>query len=123
MLSDYPIFFDETELKIKRTRWTRSYENLSNVNETEAGTDNEEVLRKGKAVIGAEFVCSDRWAAILTAFNDKLSIQVKFYDIKSRQYVTLKMRMNGLNVNEIEDSERVPNTNGLYIVSFDLVEF
>lgn len=123
MLSSYPIYFDNTELTIRRVRWSRGYENLANVSETEAGTDDVEVIRKGKAVIGAEFNCSDRWASILSAFNDQQSIQVRFYDIKTKDYVTLKMRMEDLNIDEVQDSDRVSGTNGLYIVTFNLVEF
>lgn len=123
MLSNYPIYFDNTELTIRRVRWSRGYENLANVSETEAGTDDVEVIRKGKAVIDAQFNCSDRWASILSAFNDQQSIQVRFYDIKTKDYVTLKMRMEDLNIDEVQDSDRVSGTNGLYIVSFSLVEF
>ena len=123
MLSSYPIYFDNTELTIRRIQWSRGYENLANVSETEAGTDDVEVIRKGKAVIGAAFNCSDRWASILSAFNDQQSIQVRFYDIKTKDYVTLKMRMEDLNIDEVQDSDRVSGTNGLYIVTFNLVEF
>lgn len=123
MLSSYPIYFDNTEITIRRVQWSRGYENLANVSETEAGTDDVEVIRKGKAVIGAAFNCSDRWASILSAFNDQQSIQVRFYDIKTKDYVTLKMRMEDLNIDEVQDSDRVSGTNGLYIVSFSLVEF
>jgi len=123
MLSSYPIYFDNTEISIRKIKWVRSYNNLANVSETEAGTDDVEVIRKGKAVIDAQFYCSDRWASILSAFNDQQSIQVRFYDIKTKDYVTLKMRMDGLEIEEVQNSDRVANTNGLYIVSFDLVEF
>lgn len=123
MLSNYPIYFDNTEISIRKIKWVRSYNNLANVSETEAGTDDVEVIRKGKAVIGAAFNCSYRWASILSAFNDQQSIQVRFYDIKTKDYVTLKMRMDGLEIDEVQNSDRVANTNGLYIVSFDLVEF
>lgn len=123
MLSSYPIYFDNTELTIRRVQWSRGYENLANVSETEAGTDDVEVIRKGKTVIGAAFNCSDRWASILSAFNDQQSIQVRFYDIKTKDYVTLKMRMEDLNIDEVQDSDRVSGTNGLYIVTFNLVEF
>lgn len=123
MLSSYPIYFDNTALTIRRIQWSRGYENLANVSETEAGTDDVEVIRKGKAVIGAAFNCSDRWASILSAFNDQQSIQVRFYDIKTKDYVTLKMRMEDLNIDEVQDSDRVSGTNGLYIVTFNLVEF
>lgn len=123
MLSNYPIYFDNTELTIRRVQWSRGYENLANVSETEAGTDDVEVIRKGKTVIGAAFNCSDRWASILSAFNDQQSIQVRFYDIKTKDYVTLKMRMEDLNIDEVQNSDRVSGTNGLYIVSFNLVEF
>lgn len=123
MLSNYPIYFDNTEITIRRVQWSRGYENLANVSETEAGTDDVEVIRKGKTVIGAAFNCSDRWASILSAFNDQQSIQVRFYDIKTKDYVTLKMRMEDLNIDEVQYSDRVSGTNGLYIVSFSLVEF
>jgi len=123
MLSNYPIYFDNTELTIRRVQWSRGYDNLENVSETEAGTDDVEVIRKGKTVIGAAFNCSDRWASILSAFNDQQSIQVRFYDIKTKDYVTLKMRMEDLNIDEVQDSDRVSGTNGLYIVSFNLMEF
>lgn len=123
MLSSYPIYFDNTEITIRRVQWSRGYENLANVSETEAGTDDVEVIRKGKTVIGAAFNCSDRWASILSAFNDQQSIQVRFYDIKTKDYLTLKMRMEDLNIDEVQDSDRVSGTNGLYIVSFNLVEF
>jgi len=123
MLSNYPIYFDNTELTIRRVQWSRGYDNLENVSETEAGTDDVEVIRKGKTVIGAAFNCSDRWASILSAFNDQQNIQVRFYDIKTKDYVTLKMRMEDLNIDEVQDSDRVSGTNGLYIVSFNLVEF
>lgn len=123
MLSNYPIYFDNTEISIRKIKWVRSYNNLANVSETEAGTDDVEVIRKGKAVIGAAFNCSDRWASILSAFNDQQSIQVRFYDIKTKDYVTLKMRMEDLDIDEVQDSDRVGGTNGLYIVSFNLVEF
>ena len=123
MLSNYPIYFDNTELTIRRVQWSRGYDNLENVSETEAGTDEVEVIRKGKTVIGAAFNCSDRWASILSAFNDQQNIQVRFYDIKTKDYVTLKMRMEDLNIDEVQDSDRVSGTNGLYIVSFNLVEF
>lgn len=123
MLSNYPIYFDNTEISIRKIKWARSYNNLANVSETEAGTDDVEVIRKGKTIIGAEFNCSDRWASILSAFNDQQSIQVRFYDIKTKDYVTLKMRMEDLNIDEVQDSDRVSGTNGLYIVSFSLVEF
>lgn len=123
MLSSYPIYFDNTEITIRRVQWSRGYENLANVSETEAGTDDVEVIRKGKTVIGAAFNCSDRWASILSAFNDQQSIQVRFYDIKTKDYLALKMRMEDLNIDEVQDSDRVSGTNGLYIVSFNLVEF
>lgn len=123
MLSNYPIYFDNTEIKIRRGNWTRAYNNLANVSETEAGTDDVEVIRKGKTTIRAQFNCTSFWASTLSAFNDQQSIQVRFYDIKTKAYVTLKMRMEDLEVDEVENTDRIETTNGLYIVSFDLVEF
>lgn len=121
--TDYPVYFDDIELKIRRLQWGRDYENISNEYQTEDGHDDVEVIRKGKAVIRASFQVSDVWASILAEFNDKPFFSVRFYDVKTKDYTTLTMRMDGLSIDEEPYSDTVSSSNGLYTVSFDLLEF
>ena len=120
---DYPIYFDETEIAIKHLQWNRSFVNISNSFQTEDGHDNVEVIRRGKTTISAQFRCMDEWVSILSAFNAQPSINVKFYDVVSQDYVTLVMHMENLSVQEIRRSDRLSVTNGTYNVSFSLQEF
>ena len=120
---DYPIFFDETEIEIKHLSWNRSYSNILNTQQTEDGHDDVEVIRRGKSTISASFRCTDEWVSILAEFNSHPSIDVRFYDVVTKDYVTLEMRMESLSVQEIRNSDRLTVTNGTYNVSFSLVEF
>lgn len=121
--TDYPIYFDTTEITIRHRQWNRVYSNVLNINQTEDGHDDVEVIRLGKATIAAQFRCTDTWAATLAAFNDQPSIAVKYYDVVTKAYVTMNMRMDNLSVREIKGSDRLSATNGVYDVSFNLVEF
>lgn len=121
--NDYPIYFDETAITIKDRRWNRSYVNIVNQNQTEDGHDDIEIIRSGKSTISAWFRCMDEWASVLAAFNSHPSINVKFYDVATKAYVTLVMRMDGLTIQKVIGSENLSVTNGVYDVSFNLVEF
>lgn len=121
--TDYPIYFDTTAITIKHRRWNRTYGNILNINQTEDGHDDVEVVRKGKSTISAWFRCTDTWVSTLVAFNDEPSFIVKFYDVKTKAYVDLTVRMEGLTVQEIIGSDRLSATNGIYDVAFNLVEF
>lgn len=121
--TDYPTYFDDTEIAIKCLQWDRSFYNVLNINQTENGVDDIEVIRKGKSTISASYQCSDFWAAKLAAFDELPSFMVYFYDVKTKDYTTLTVYMDGLSVEQVPDSDKTPGTNGLYTVSFNLVEF
>lgn len=123
LYSDYPLFFNNTEIVPTRQNWSLNYYNIQNVHMTDAGYDDYEVIRRGRVEISASFQCTDRWAAILTRFNDHTMIDVKYYDIATKGYVTRTMHMEDLSVQEVRNSEKVQETNGLYVVSFSLLEF
>jgi hypothetical protein len=119
---DFPIYFDDTKL-FWPVKWDESYEVIESKNTTEAGTDQIIVTRYDKLSVSASFQCSDRWAAVFAAFRDKDSIAVKLYDLKSRGYKTRTMRIRNFKSGPEKNSEKLPGTNGLYTVSFDLLEF
>jgi hypothetical protein len=122
MLSNYPIYFDETKLFTPES-WEESYAVVESTNQTEAGTDQVIVTRYDKLSVSASFQCSSRWAATFAAFRDKDSIAVKLYDLKEQGYKTRTMRMRNFKTGPEKNSEKTKGTNGLYTVSFDLQEF
>lgn len=121
--SDYPIYFDQTEIKARPTVWDEVRENLGEISQTEDGRDHVEYIRFGKTTISAAFNCSDRWAAIFSAFSGQPAIDVKYYDLTSKQYITRIMRMEGFTASLALYSDRTEESNGLYAVAFDLVEY
>jgi hypothetical protein len=122
MLSEYPIYFDDTKL-FSPASWEESFAVVESTNQTEAGTDQVIVTRYDKLSVSASFQCSSRWAAKFAEFRDKDSIQVKLYDLKTQDYKTRMMRMRNFKPGLEEHSEKTKGTNGLYTVSFDLEEF
>jgi len=121
--TDYPVYINNTEIKAKCISWARDYENIEITNQTEDGHDDVEVVRRGKRSIYAGFQCSDYWASILTEFNDEPILEVRFYDVKTKDYITLEMRMDDLRDDLVDNSDKLQSSNGLYIVTFNLIEF
>lgn len=120
---DFPVIFDDTEINVHFTQWSETLDNITNERETEEGTDDVEVIRTGKATITASAQCTDRWAGIFESFNNAGAIQVKTYSARTKGYITREMRMVGYSSELVEYSDRIESTNGLYYVSFDLVEY
>ena len=122
MLSEYPIIFDGTE-HFTPDSWEESYDVIENTNQTEAGTDQVVVTRYDKLSVSASFKCTSRWASIFAEFRDQDSIEVEIYDLKTQGYKTRTMRMRNFKTGPEKNSEKTKDTNGLYVVSFDLTEF
>jgi hypothetical protein len=121
--TDYPIYINSTEIKARCISWARDYENIEITNQTEDGHDDVDVVRRGKCSIYAGFRCSDFWASILAEFNDEPILEVRFYDVKTKDYITLEMRMDDLSVELVDNSDMLQSSNGLYTVTFNLIEF
>lgn len=119
---DYPIYFNDTKI-FWPAKWDESYDVVESTNKTEAGTDQVIVTRYNKLSVTASFNCSDSWVAKLSEFRDKDSIEVKIYDLKTKGYKTRKMRIRNFKSSPKSNSEKLKDTNGLYAVSFDLIEF
>ncbi len=122
MLKDFPVRFDETEI-IQWSKWEEEREVIENTYETEAGTDQVDVVRYGKLTVSCEYRCHSEWLRIFTDFSEHDSIQVTLYDAKLLTSTTKTMRIRDFKTKPIEFSENVQDTNGVWNVSFKLEEF
>ena len=119
---DFPVLFNNVAIKGTCLMWERGYTNISNSNMTEAGTDDVEVIRRGKTTIAAEFQCSDFWASKIAAYNALQQFEAKFYDVVTKTYTTMTVRMDGLIVTQLQNSDAL-ESNGAYDLRFNLLEF
>ena len=87
--------------------------------ETEAGTTQRDIVRSGVASISVSFQVSAGWLKKLTAYKQKKSIQVKFFDPGSLSVKETAMFVDGYKV----DLEKDTSYQGLWKVSFTLKEF
>lgn len=120
---DYPIMFDGAEIKVDFSQWDESLNNIVNERETEAGTDSVDVIRFGKRTVTCSAACSARWCGIFENYNSQLVIKVKYYDPAASDYVLRDMRMANFSKSLVLNSDTLEKSNGLYNVSFDLVEY
>lgn len=120
---DFPIYFNNIEIEIPHLAWQIGYANIIVINETEAGTDDVEYTRFGKTTIRAQFRCMDEWTSFFVSCNSLPGFDVRYYDIEEKQYVTKTMRMDGLSISERRYTDELEITNGVYDISFNLVEF
>ena len=117
-----PVKFDG-EAIIEPQSWSEDSDVIETVNETEAGTDQIVVTRYDKLSVGCTFQCSHRWAKKFKEYSQQDEIAVSLYDILREDYVTRQMRIRDFKVSLVANSWRTPNTNGLWDVSFSLIEF
>lgn len=122
MLIDYPVKFGEEEIP-EPEEWSEESSVIENVNQTEAGTDQISVTRYDKLSVSCSFQCSHRWASKFKAYSKKDSISVRMYDIELGGYKTRTMRIRSFKADPVKNSQRTPNTNGLWEISFHLEEF
>lgn len=122
MLIDFPVKFD-TEVIPEAESWSEESSVLENVNQTEAGTDQVSVTRYDKLSVSCSFQCSHRWASKFKVYSKKDSVAVQMYDIELNGYKTRTMRIRNFKADPVKNSQRTPNTNGLWEISFNLEEF
>lgn len=122
LATDFPIYFDGRQL-FDPESWDESYDVVENTYQTEAGTDQVDLVRTGKLSVSAQFNCSDKWVSIFREYSDANSIELRSYDAKERGYVTRTVRMRNFKPGLRSDSRKTKRTNGLYEVTFDLEEF
>lgn len=122
LASDYPIYFDDTKL-FQPAKWEESFGVIENTYQTEAGTDQVDVIRTGKLSVAAQFNCSDSWVTVFAQFSEANSFKLRSYDVKAHGYVTRTVRMRDFKPGLKDDSHKTSGTNGLYETTFTLEEF
>ena len=116
------IMFDE-ELIFEPQSWDEESDVIENVNETEAGTEQIAVTRYDKLSVSCSFQCSSLWAKKFKQYSMKDEIAVSLYDVVDEAYKVRAMRIRNFKMSLVEHSWKTPNTNGLWNVSFSLIEF
>lgn len=106
-------------------RWRVSFNDSVTTHETEGGTQEDTVTRKGRRSISVSTKCLEPLARQLSALNDLDKFAVKFYDIKTAEYVEIDMRIapGSMDVDLAEKTADLEYCRGIYTVSFTLEEF
>lgn len=121
---NYPIILNGVEYEPFKT-WDVSYADSVTTHETEGGTQEDTVVRKGRRVISVSTTCVDTIAAQLAALNDLDMFSATFFDIKTGQSITtdVRVRAGSMSVKLKEKSADLTTVNGIYSVGFTLEEF
>ena len=122
MLHDYPVMINDEAIP-EPVSWTENSAVIENVNTTEAGTDQISVTRYDKLSIGCSFQCSSRWAKKFKSLSLEDQLTVRIYDLIYESYRERYMRIRNFKAQIVKNSQRTPNTNGLWEISFNLEEF
>ena len=122
MLSQYPTYFNTTQI-LNPTSWNEKFDAVRNVAQTEGGMDDVTLIRTRKYSVSATYHVTDKWARIFEKFSWLHEFTLKRYDVYDRAYEELTVRMEDLQINRLKGSETIAVSNGLYEVSFNLVQF
>ena len=87
--------------------------------ETESGSVQRDVVRKGVVTISASFSVSPQWLKRLTEFKQAEKIRVGYFDTETLAVKTTEMYIDGYKANLVKDTSGM----GLWRVSFTLNEF
>lgn len=123
----YPIMFDDTQI-LSPSEWNETSNVVETVNVTEAGTDSVEVTRYDKLTVSARFKVAEaanvgEWAKVFKEFSKKPSFTLKKYDILEQGYEERTVRMRDFVAELMPKSDLLPSINGIWDISFTLIEF
>jgi hypothetical protein len=120
-LRDFPLKFDTTQL-FKPESVNVKPAKLSNVNESEAGTDLVNLRRARKFQASFKFNCTDTWENFFAGYHEKGSFDFSYYDAGTSAYKTIVVRMENYSADWEPHSDYITVSMGLYVVTFDLIE-
>lgn len=120
--SDYPLKFNN-ETMYYPSSFSVDEEVVENVNQTEAGTDQVQLVRTGKVIMNFSTKCFADWLARYKYYSALASFQVSYYDVSINGYVTKTVRMRNFKWDVVKHSYDLENVAGIYEVSFVLKEF
>ena len=121
-MQDFPLMFD-TDTIPQPSTWTENSEVIETVNQTEAGTQQAEVVRYDRLKVNCGFVVTDEVARLLKGYSKHNSIAVKYYDIETDDYKTRYMRIRNFSAALRKNSDKLLSVRGVWDVSFTLEEF
>lgn len=126
LYNTFPIMFDSTTMP-SPSKWQETSKVVENVNTTEAGTDQVEVVRYDKLTIDVTYkiaeATSNGIVKTLKEFSKQDSIAVKKYDVITCAYETRYMRIRNFKAQLKSKSDMLTAVNGVWEVSFTLQEF
>lgn len=120
--NDYPLMFNN-ETMYYPSSFSISEDVVEKVNQTEAGTDQVQLVRTGKVTMSFATKCLADWLAKYEYYSTLASFQVKYYDVSINGYVEKTVRMRDFKWSVVKHSYELNNIAGVYEVSFTLKEF
>lgn len=120
--TDYPVVIGTTPITIPAMTWNMSLDTIENVNTTEDGHDDVEVTRLGKRRISASYKVTDSWALFFRSMYSADTVTVSVYDTLTQTYAVIDMRVRNYKESLVRKSDDLSVTNGIYNISFELVE-
>ena len=122
--SNYPVVLNGTTFQPFKT-WSVVYNDSVVTHETEGGTQEDAINRKGRRTISVNTVCLEAVARQLVALETHDSFTAKFYELKTGGYVTINVRVaaGSMSASLKEKSANLDYCNGIWDVSFTLEEF
>lgn len=124
LAENYPIILNSVEYQYFKT-WQTTRNDYVTTHETEGGTQEDVVTRKGRRSIGVSVTCLQPLLAQLIGLADLDEFEAKIYDPATDGYVTIDVRVapSSMSYALKEGSARLHAVNGVYQVSFTLEEF
>ena len=119
---DYPLKFNN-EVMYYPGSFEVDEDVVENVNLTEAGTDQVQLVRAGKVVLNFATRCLAEWLAKYKSYSALASFTVSYYDVSVNGYVTKTVRMRNFKYTLVKHSYDLEDIMGVYDVSFVLKEF
>lgn len=118
------IIFNTSEIPFPLT-WNETAKTIKKTFTTEAGTDEDLVIRRDKRIISASFKSTDYWVRVFASFYRLNSFTLKQYDPYLNTTEERTVRMSDLKYNLVNKSWDLDPTvtQGLWNVSFTLEEF
>lgn len=121
---NYPIILDGDEYEYFKT-WQTTRNDYVTTHETEGGTQEDVISRKGRRSIAVTVTCLQPIVAKLVALAEKDEFEAQIYDVLIDDYVTINVRIgaNSMSYALKEKSANLETVNGVWSVSFTLEEF
>jgi hypothetical protein len=121
---NYPIILNGVSYKYFKT-WNTKRNDYVATHETEAGTQEDVISRKGRKSISVSVTCLQPLLANLIGLADLDEFEASIYDAVADDYDTMDVRIGAgsMSYNLVSGSADLTAVNGVWNVSFTLEEF